>query len=173
MRKLFFCIFFVVFSSLYSFDIKNPSRLDYSIGYGHGKLEKQKDYTFSLFAVDFVYPLKKNFEFELEPFASYLYTPDKNFEGGVSFFFRYNFGRRKIQPYIKGGSGIIYISQDTYEQATNFNFVSQICAGFSFSSQKGKIGIEYRYRHISNAGIKKPNSGINSQIYLLTFSLPF
>jgi len=166
--------FFVFVVNVYAFDIKKPSSIDYFVGYGEGKLERQPDYQFPIFAVDFSYPLSDVWDFQLEPFVSYVYKPEDNFEVGLAFFFKYNFFRnKKISPYIKGGSGIIYISQDTYEQSTNFNFVDQICGGIKFSFKKNIIFLEYRYRHISNAGIDHPNSGINSNLYLFGISHPF
>jgi len=171
-----FFLLFLVFSvtSVLAFDIRKPSSIDCLLGYGEGHLERQPDYKFSIVSVDFTYPVSSVWDFQLEPFTSYVFNPESNFEVGISFFFKYNlFKKKKISPYIKGGSGIIYISQDNYEQSTDVNFVDQICAGARFIVKKAVLFIEYRFRHISNARIKHPNSGLNSNIYLFGFTFPF
>jgi len=42
-----------------------------------------------------------------------------------------------------------------------------ICGGISCALPKMNISFEYRKRHISNAGIREPNSGIDDSICLL------
>lgn len=166
-------LIFLFSINLFAFDIRKPESVDYFLGYGQGPLEKQDDYQFSILAVDFSYPLSSVWDFQLEPFASYVFQPDSNFEIGLAFFFKYSFFKKKvISPYIKAGSGVIYTSQDTYEQSTDFNFVDQICGGFRVIFKKLTVFLEYRHRHISNAGIKRPNSGLDSNLYLIGFSYP-
>lgn len=54
------------------------------------------------------------------------------------------------------------MSLETREQETQFNFIDQAGAGLVFSL-KASLDLElgYRFWHISNAGIRHPNSGIN------------
>jgi len=170
MKRKIFLLVFVLSINLFAFDIKNPKEVDYLIGYGTGKLQEKPDYEFSILSVNFSYPISSVWDFQLEPFVSYVFEPEENFEIGLSFFFKYNFLRdKKFSPYIRGGSGIIYISQDTYEQSTDFNFVDQICTGFKYVYKNSTFFLEYRFRHISNAGIDHPNSGLNSNLYLFGF----
>lgn len=174
MKKFCFFLIFGFVINIFAFDVRKPEEVDYIIGYSRTPLEKQNDYQFINLCVDFSYPLKGKWDFQFEPFVSSVFQPESNFEIGLAFFFRYVFFEKKaVSFFLRGGSGVIYISQDTYEQATKFNFVDQICAGFKLNLTKAKILIEYRYRHISNAGIKRPNSGINSNIFFIGFSHHF
>ena len=173
-KKIIFLLFFLFSLHIFAFDIREPFSIDWFLGYGKGHLEKKPDYEFSIVGVDFSYPVSNVWTFQLEPFTSYVFNPEDNFEVGIAFFIKYNpFKKKKVSPYIKAGSGIIYISQDNYEQSTDVNFVDQICAGIKFVVKKVVFFIEYRFRHISNAGIKHPNSGLNSNIYLFGFNIPF
>jgi predicted porin len=51
----------------------------------------------------------------------------------------------------------------TREQSTQFNFASTGALGMHyFFKENTALTIEGRYRHVSNAGIDHPNSGINN-----------
>jgi hypothetical protein len=72
--------------------------------------------------------------------------------------------------YIEGGIGV-YLLSHTINNPTNrlpsaLQFGSHVGAGLSFD--KASVGLALQ--HISNAGLKKPNGGIN--FYLLTVSVP-
>ncbi|MDD5583622.1 MAG: acyloxyacyl hydrolase [Candidatus Omnitrophica bacterium] len=107
-------------------------------------------------------------DFVLEPFANAVLKPNDNIEAGSNFLLKYVFPlSKKFQPYIKGGEGISYMSQHTKEQSTQYNFLSQAAAGFHyFINDSLAVTMEYRYRHLSNAGIEKPNNGINTDFVL-------
>ena len=107
-------------------------------------------------------------DFVLEPFANTVLKPNDNIEAGSNFLLKYVFPlSEKFQPYIKGGEGISYMSQHTQEQSTQYNFLSQAAAGFHyFFTDSLALTMEYRYRHLSNAGIKHPNNGINTDFIL-------
>ena len=69
-----------------------------------------------------------------------------------------------ITPYVEAAVGIHLISR-TYINAdrkfgSSFQFGDHVGAGFLFGG-KGEYDLEYRFQHLSNAGIKKPNQGIN------------
>ncbi|MGB9677607.1 MAG: acyloxyacyl hydrolase, partial [Candidatus Ratteibacteria bacterium] len=73
----------------------------------------------------------------------------------------------------KVGTGIIYLSSDFVEQSTNFNFASSGCFGVRIQIKKVFLDAEIRLRHVSNAGIKEPNEGINSKIFLIGIGYDF
>ncbi|MDP2924548.1 MAG: acyloxyacyl hydrolase [Candidatus Omnitrophota bacterium] len=104
----------------------------------------------------------------LEPFIGAIIEPNNNVEVGSNFLMQYVFPlNNKFQPYVKGGLGVLYMSQHTREQATQYNFLSQGAAGIQFFIKDNvALNVEYRYRHLSNSSIKAPNSGINSDLYL-------
>ena len=69
-----------------------------------------------------------------------------------------------LSPYAELGVGIHFLSRtsvSTQRQfGSSFQFGDQIGAGVRFGD-RGRYDIGYRYQHLSNAGIKQPNQGIN------------
>ena len=68
-----------------------------------------------------------------------------------------------IQPYVEGGIGAHLLSEsqiNSKDMSTSFQFGDHIGAGLRFGN-KLEWDLGYRYQHFSNAGIKKPNPGIN------------
>ncbi|MDD5044298.1 MAG: acyloxyacyl hydrolase [Candidatus Omnitrophica bacterium] len=113
-------------------------------------------------------------EFELEPFASTVISPNNNAEVGFGLLFKYAYPvTERLYPYIEGGVGFIYITQHTLEQSTQYNFTPQGGVGLTYFLKKDRLALNvgYRYRHLSNASIKSPNSGINVDMGLLGLSL--
>ncbi len=161
--------------------------IDFLTGYATGNLKAKRDYNFTPLFVGFNFSLKPALEkikinypgllqFVLEPFISYVYSPDNNMEAGNNFLFKIGIlpETSKFQPYIKGGAGIVYITQRSPTQSTQFNFNEYGGAGMHYFFKKNMaVTLEYRFRHLSNAGIKKPNSGINSQFALCGITVNF
>jgi hypothetical protein len=74
----------------------------------------------------------------------------------------------KVQPYIKLAAGMLYMSQHTYEQGTQFNFIEYGGAGMHwFFKENIALTAEYRFRHLSNCDIDEPNGGINTSFGLV------
>lgn len=75
-----------------------------------------------------------------------------------------------IRPYIEAGAGVRALSHptitDSYSVATAFQFTEVVGVGAQFGAhQQYQAGC--RFQHISNAGIKEPNPGINfTQLYV-------
>ena len=114
-------------------------------------------------------PLIKNksnilLEFLLKPFINSVTNPDDGAEIGNNFILKFAVPiKERIYPYIEGGCGLIYLTQDISQQATRFNFTSQLGAGITYFLKKNlNLSIGYRYRHVSNASIKRPNNGIDT-----------
>ena len=114
------------------------------------------------------FKFKGDVVFSLEPFVNTVYSPDMNVETGVNFLARYVFpSKSKFKFYIKGGVGVLYMSQHTREQSTQYNFLPQGGPGVSyFLNKHTSVDFEYRFRHLSNAGFKRPNGGINANVFL-------
>jgi hypothetical protein len=70
-------------------------------------------------------------------------------------------------PYLEGAIGFHYLSgkniSTSKQFSTNFQFGDHIGAGFRFG-EKGQYDLGLRLQHLSNAGIKHPNPGINFAI---------
>ncbi|CAB3691847.1 acyloxyacyl hydrolase [Trinickia soli] len=75
-----------------------------------------------------------------------------------------------IRPYIEAGAGVRVLSHpiitDTYTLSTAFQFSETAGVGAQFGSRQ-QYAAGVRFQHVSNAGIKEPNPGINfTQLYL-------
>lgn len=170
------CALGLLFSSTaMGFDIRKPASSEIFLGYGYDSTLKNTDdeYAHLTAAFDFSYPFAetgmwRNFEFQLEPFLSYVTSPDDNAEIGCVFFIKYTLPLNfPVKPYVRGGSGVILLTQETEEQSTLFNFASQMGYGLSCEIKDIDVFVEYRNRHVSNASIKQPNDGLDSYIWLV------
>lgn len=192
-RIAFFAILLV--SSLLLSDIglaqeekpKYLQGIEFFTGFGWGKLRRKGDYHLTPFLVDFDLDLKPltqkiNFnpnsllQLQLEPFISYVSSPDSNVEIGTSFLLKMGLlpQAAKLQPFILAGLGMVYMTQHTREQATQFNFIEQGGIGIHYFFRKNiAFTLEGRFRHLSNSGIKYPNTGINTQFVLAGISYQF
>ena len=66
-------------------------------------------------------------------------------------------------PYFETGAGMLFTTDDVPEQTFPFNFTPQ--AGFGvhiLTGQKQAFTVAFKYMHISNGGLDRPNPGINS-----------
>jgi len=161
--------------------------IEYLTGFGWGKLRAKDNYNLYPLLVDFDFNLKPlaqklNFnprqllQFQIEPFISFVSSPDANIETGMSFFLKMGVlpDTSKLQPYVKVGLGIDYITQHTVEQSTQFNFIEQGGVGMHYFFQKDiALTLEGRIRHLSNSGIKHPNKGINTYFVVTGISYQF
>ena len=155
-------------------------------GYGTASLGRGDDYE--------IIPILPQFGFDINPLARKLHinprgtiegvveplmnvviSPDTNAEVGCSFLLKYaDHITSRIAPYIEGGFGIIYTTQHTRKQGTQYNFLSQVGVGLQFFlNKKFALTGGYRFRHMSNAGIDSPNRGINHHFALLGLSYFF
>jgi hypothetical protein len=92
-------------------------------------------------------------------------THDRIFDFGVTPVLRFQQSNiSSLSPYAELGVGFHLLSHtsiSTQRQfGSAFQFGDHVGAGVRFGN-KGKYDIGYRYQHLSNAGIKQPNQGIN------------
>jgi len=69
------------------------------------------------------------------------------------------------------GMGGMYIQDNVQGQATKLNFTEQI--GLAYQRSTGvnsALTVEYRFFHVSNAGIKTPNVGINASVFSVGYT---
>lgn len=92
------------------------------------------------------------------------------YEAGISPMLRFIKSAGAIRPFIEAGAGVRGLSHPTinngYTLSTAFQFTETVGVGAQFGAhQQYQAG--FRFQHVSNAGIKEPNPGINfSQLYL-------
>jgi opacity protein-like surface antigen len=160
--------------------------LDVTTGYFWGDLKNKDDYEGVPLMFGMNFDAKPLFEkigiktegelnWIVEPFVNTIIGPNSNVEVGCNFLIKYTFPlTERFRPYLKGGLGALYMSQHTEEQSTQYNFLPQGAAGFQFLlNDKTALNLEYRYRHLSNASFKSPNSGINVDMIMAGFTFFF
>jgi opacity protein-like surface antigen len=163
-------------------------------GYAHGNLQEKGSYKiipailrlgYSLDSVglgfcDLIRPLADKFKMKPKGFTGIVnefnlngvFAPDSNLEAGWTILIKYSYPvTEKFHPYCIGGGGLAYISQHTREQSMQWGFTPQFGTGFSYFFKKNMaLNMEYRRRHFSNANIKRPNGGINVNMFLIGVS---
>jgi lipid A 3-O-deacylase len=84
-----------------------------------------------------------------------------------------NKNRSALSPYIETGLGFHLITghhvTDDRDLASNYHFGSHVGVGLRFGKQN-EFDIGYRLQHLSNAGLKQPNEGINFNLLHLRYS---
>lgn len=110
-----------------------------------------------------------------EPQVNPVFDPRTDVEFGVGLGLKYMYPvTDRISPYIMGSVGPHYISVQTEKQASGFIFADTIGAGiYYFLDKKSAVNIGYRFRHVSNADLKSPNGGIDTQIGTIGYSVFF
>jgi len=92
------------------------------------------------------------------------------FEGGVSpivLKLDYDAGQRFV-PFGIGGAGAMYTGLQGQNLGGPFEFDSFVGLGLhTFLSDRTALTVEWRIRHISNAGIKDPNRGLNTNFFTI------
>jgi len=168
-------------------ETKTLEAIEFLTGYGWGNLKGQQRYGLVPLIVDFDLNLKPltqkiNFnppqllQFQIEPFISPITEPRANIETGVNFAFKVGLlpQTSKFQPYLKMSAGLTYFSLHTKEQGTQFNFNEYGALGIHYFFRKDLgLTIEGRFRHLSNAGIDDPNSGINTNFLVAGITYQF
>ena len=76
--------------------------------------------------------------------------------------------------FIQGGVGAAYLSDIIPEQSSNWNFYLHAAAGMQWAAgDRGAWAAEYRFVHVSNAGLSRHNQGLNGSELRLGKSLYF
>ena len=88
--------------------------------------------------------------------------------GGLSYNRKLSDG---LNAYISVGTGPHYINTVTERQAQGFLFSDNVMIGLRKQlpsrNHHYELNIQYRFRHISNAGLSYPNQGINNGFLIL------
>jgi hypothetical protein len=92
---------------------------------------------------------------------------------GNSLLFRFD-GKayRRVVPFLDMGAGVLHTTLDTRapELSGHLQFLPQVGLGvqYFFRPQRALV-FEYRYVHMSNAGIEPPNAGFNASMFTIGF----
>jgi hypothetical protein len=85
-------------------------------------------------------------------------------------------GTGRLRPYIEFAGGPFYtdLAGQIPEESARFNFILTAGGGLSwFFTSQLSFNVGYRFHHISNAGTRYPNLGLNSSLPFGGFSFYF
>jgi len=111
--------------------------------------------------------LKGRFEYAVDAVPAFVVFQPANTAYGFGLNplgLKWNFATRGggVMPYFELSGGTLFTNHDVPAFTSQVNFTSAAAFGFHFLGERHTWSVEARYMHISNAGIKKPNPGINS-----------
>jgi hypothetical protein len=131
------------------------------------------------YSKSFKTPKKKDFlAWYAQPQFNFV-KADSTPKGSIDYEFGLNLGIRNYVKINEGfyfyqmlGSGPHYISAKVKRQASGFIFSDNLALGTLLRlNRKGWfLNFQYVQRHISNANLKKPNSGVNSYNFVIGLS---
>ena len=132
---------------------------------------------FSVLPLDPIGPgfLRGSLETGLEPWLQYYLEPRAATGEGLKVALRYHFlGASPIFPYVEGLAGMGGTSLKVQEIRSNFTFVLEAGIGLGFFLTDGvQLTAGYRFQHISNGNIERPNRGFNSDAGVVGVSFFF
>jgi len=110
--------------------------------------------------------LRGRFEYAVDVVPLFLVAQTTNTAYGFGvnpFALKWNFASRgSAVPYIDIGGGALFTNVKVPEGTSHVNFTPSGALGVHFLRGKYNWSAEVRYMHISNAGISRPNPGINT-----------
>jgi lipid A 3-O-deacylase len=112
---------------------------------------------------------KGNCEFAIDLFGGEQYYPSSAYLVGGGPVLRYNFalGNRCV-PFVEAGAGVTATDIRDGDLSTTFEFNLQLGLGVHlFVRDDVAFTLEYRFMHLSNAGMDAPNLGVNDSVGLL------
>jgi len=110
--------------------------------------------------------LKGQLEYALDVVPVWVITQRTStaYGGGINpFAFKWIFTTpRKVKPYFEIEGGTLFTNTKVPEGTSQINFTTSGGIGAHFLGEKRNFTVELRFQHISNAGMTKPNPGINT-----------
>jgi hypothetical protein len=111
--------------------------------------------------------LRGNLEYAADIIPIYVLPGPVNtaYGGAINpFIMKWNFtGGRTLAPYVELGGGVLFTNTEVPFGTSNINFMPQVGVGMHiFTREKRSVTLDFKYVHISNAGMSVPNPGINT-----------
>lgn len=132
---------------------------------------------FSVLPLDPIGPgfLRGSLETGLEPWLRYYLEPRGATGEGLKVALRYHFlGASPIFPYVEALAGVGGTSLNVHEIRSNFTLVLEAGVGLGYFLTDGvQLTAGYRFQHVSNGNIERPNRGFNSDAGVLGVSFFF
>ena len=111
--------------------------------------------------------LRGNFEYAGDFYPAYVISQPANTAYGVSFsplIMKWNFtGGKRLAPYVELGGGMLFTNKEVPVRTSDINFTPQVGLGMHiFTREKRSLTLDFKYVHISNAGMTTLNPGLNT-----------
>ncbi len=108
----------------------------------------------------------------LEPQVNPVIGPESDIEFGLGVGLQYRYPITTFfSLYVNASTGPYCVSVDTTDQADGFIFSNHVGAGaYFFVNKSTAVHAGYRFRHMSNAGTREPNGGIDSHFGVIGIS---
>lgn len=108
-----------------------------------------------------------NLELLVELFAGGQFNPYGRYFVGLTPFLRYNFvTHSRWMPFVEFGAGVSATNIEGPDLTGTFQFNLQPGAGLNyFISKRMALTLQYHWLHFSNAHIRNPNHGTNTQMF--------
>jgi len=110
--------------------------------------------------------LKGQLEYALDVIPAWVIVQKTNtaYGGGINpFAFKWILtSPKKVKPYFEIEGGTLFTNTKVPEGTSQINFTTSGAFGAHFLGEKHNFSAEVRFMHISNAGMTKPNPGINT-----------
>lgn len=111
----------------------------------------------------------------VEPQFNPVFGYDTSMEAGLGIGLKYRYPLTDaLSVYGLFSSGFLFITGDTVDQASGFNFSHAVGVGINVNVMPGgALDLGFRIRHVSNADIREPNCGIDSYIGTIGFMISY
>lgn len=104
---------------------------------------------------------------------SFVVKNQNKYAAGANLLLRYNFlaPRQHLRPYAQLGFGATLTNLDMEDFDSGLNFASTAACGLQyFFSRTRALTLEWRFFHLSNAGLSDDNSGLNMNNVFIGYS---
>ena len=104
------------------------------------------------------------YAFDVVPAWAIIQKTNTGYGGGVNpFAFKWIFTTpRKVKPFFEIEGGTLFTNTKVPEGTSQINFTTAGALGMHIPGENHTYSVEVRFMHISNAGMTKPNPGINT-----------
>ncbi len=113
-----------------------------------------------------------NLELLVELFGGWQFNPNSRYFVGLTPFIRYNFATGcRWMPFVEFGAGVSATNIGGCDLSGTFQFNLQPGVGIHyFLNDQTALTVQYHWLHFSNAGIREPNHGTNTQMFQVGMS---
>jgi len=111
----------------------------------------------------------------LEPQFNPVFGYDTSIEAGAGIGLKYRYPLSDVlSVYGLLSTGFLFITGNTVDQASGFNFSHAVGVGMNIYIMPGAaLDLGFRARHVSNAGLREPNCGIDAYFGTIGFMITY